>query len=86
MVTWDPGALRAALQRQQSELAPIGLVLSAAAVFPPRLQPEDWRGEASRACEQLEQHLRDRLHAADHAVTAAQRDTRAALVELEAAG
>jgi hypothetical protein len=80
--TLDGGALRAALERQQSELAPIGLVLSAIATFPPRVRTEDWRGEAAEACERLEQHLHRQLRDSDAALEAAQRATRAALLEL----
>ena len=82
MPTLDAGALRAALERQQSELAPIGLVLAAVATFPPRLRPEDWRGEAADSCERLEQHLHHQLRDAEAALEAAQRATRAALNEL----
>lgn len=78
----DPGAVRAALLHRQNELAPIALVLAAIATFPPRLQPEDWRGEASEACEGLEEQLRRHLRTADDAVLAAQRSTRAALLEV----
>ncbi len=80
--TMDAGALRAALERQQSELAPIGRVLAAVAAFPPRLAPDDWRGEAADACVRLEDDLRSALAAGDDAVSAAQRSTRAALAEL----
>jgi hypothetical protein len=82
MPTMDPGALRAALERQQSGLAPIARVLAAAAAFPPRFSPDDWRGEASEACLRLEAELQRELLASDHAVAAAARSTRSALAEL----
>ena len=77
-----PAALRIALERQQSELAPIVRMLSAAATFPPRLRPEDWRGEAAEAADRLEQQLHRELRSADSAASAAARATRAALHEL----
>jgi hypothetical protein len=79
----DAAVLRAALERQQSELAPIGRVLAAIAAFPPRLRPEDWRGEAAEAAERLDQQLHRELRAADSAVHAAEHATRAALHELD---
>ena len=82
MPTMAAGALRAALERQQTELAPIGLVLAAVATFPPRLRSEDWRGEAAAACERLEQHLHHQLRDSEAALAAAQRATRSALLEL----
>jgi hypothetical protein len=82
MPSWDPGALRAALERQQNELAPIVRVLAAAAAHPPRFSPDDWRGEAADACLRLQDELRLALLAGDHAVEAAARDTRNALAEL----
>jgi len=82
VTTLDPGALRAALERQQSELAPVGRVLAAVATFPPRLRPEDWRGEAANAAERLEEQLHHQLRAADSAVEAAEHATRAALLEV----
>ncbi len=84
MPTLDPGALRAALERQQNELAPIARVLAAAAAHPPRFSPDDWRGEAADACLRLQDELRRALLAGDHAVGAATRDTRHALTELGA--
>jgi hypothetical protein len=78
----DPGALRAALERQATELAPISRVLAAAAAFPPRLSADEWRGEAAEACLRLEDDLRLALAASDNAVSAAQRSTRAAISEL----
>ena len=84
MPTWDSGALRAALERQQNELAPIARVLAAAAAHPPRFAPEDWRGEAADACLKLQEELNQALLASDNAVTAASRDTRTALAELGA--
>jgi len=80
MPPMDAAALHAALERQQAELAPIGRVLAALAAFPPRLRPEDWRGEASEAAERLEQQLRHELRAADSAVHGAEQATRAALL------
>jgi hypothetical protein len=80
--TPDTASLRAALELQQSALLPIGLVLAAVATFPPRLRPEDWRGEAATACERLGAQLREQLRAADTALSSAQRDTRSALREL----
>jgi hypothetical protein len=80
--TMDPGALRAALERQQTDLAPIARVLAAAAAFPPRFSADDWRGEAADACLRLEDELRRALAASDQAVSAAARSTRAALSEL----
>ena len=82
MPTWDPGALRAALERQQNDLAPIARVLAAAAAYPPQFSPDDWRGEAADACVRLQDELRRALLAGDHAVAAAARDTRSALSEL----
>ena len=82
MPTWDPGALRAALERQQNELAPIARVLAAAAAHPPRFSPEDWRGEAAEACLRLQGELRRALLSSDRSVAAAERDTRNALAEL----
>lgn len=81
MPTLDPGALRAALERQQNELAPIARVLAAAAAYPPQFSPSDWRGEAADACLRLQDELRRALLAGDHAVEAAARDTRQALTE-----
>lgn len=80
--TLDPGALRAALERQQSELAPIGRVLAAVAAIPPRIRAEDWRGPAARSCERLEQRLARELRDADAALESARRDIRSALHEL----
>jgi hypothetical protein len=82
MPSWDPGALRAALERQQNELAPIARVLAAAAAHPPRFSSDDWRGEAADACLRLQEELTRALLAGDHAVAAAARDTRNALAEL----
>jgi hypothetical protein len=82
VTTPDAGAVRAALEQQRSELAPIARVLSAVATFPPRLRPEDWRGPAARACERLEQQLSRELCDAESAVAGAQRETRAAMMEL----
>jgi len=82
MPTWDSGALRAALERQQNDLAPIARVLAAAAAYPPQFSPDDWRGEAADACVRLQDELRRALLAGDHAVAAAARDTRSALSEL----
>jgi len=82
MPTWDPGALRSALERQQNDLAPIARVLAAAAAYPPTFSPDDWRGEAADACVRLQSELRHALLAVDRVVEAAARDTRAALAEL----
>ena len=82
MPTWDSGALRAALERQQNDLAPIARVLAAAAAYPPQFSPDDWRGEAADACVRLQDELRRALLAGDHAVAAAARDTWNALSEL----
>jgi len=82
MPTWDSGALRAALERQQNDLAPIARALAAAAAYPPQFSPDDWRGEAADACVRLQDELRRALLAGDHAVAAAARDTRSALSEL----
>jgi len=82
MPTWDSAALRAALERQQNDLAPIARVLAAAAAYPPQFSPDDWRGEAADACVRLQDELRRALLAGDHAVAAAARDTRNALSEL----
>ena len=82
MPTMDPGALRAALERQQNDLAPIARVLSAAAAYPPQFSPDDWRGEAADACVRLQDDLRHSLLACDHAIAAAARSTRNALAEL----
>jgi len=82
MPTWDSGALRAALERQQNDLAPIARALAAAAAYPPQFSPDDWRGEAAAACVRLQDELRRALLAGDHAVAAAARDTRSALSEL----
>ena len=84
MPAWDPGALRAALERQQNDLAPIGRVLEAAAGYPPQFSPDDWRGEAADACLRLQDDLRHALLAGDQAVSAAARHTRTALAELGA--
>jgi hypothetical protein len=78
----DSAAVRAALEHQQCELAPIGRVLAAVAAFPPRLRPEDWRGEAADGAERLEDQLRHHLREADAALSAAEHATRAALLEL----
>jgi DNA-binding PucR family transcriptional regulator len=83
MPPMDAAALRAALERQQSDLAPVARVLAAVAAFPPRLQPEDWRGEAAEAAEHLEQQLRRQLREADAHLHAAVHATRAALLELD---
>ncbi len=82
MLIPDAPALRAALERQQSALAPVGRLLAAAATFPPRLRPEDWRGPAAAACERLESQLVHELRRAEAAVEAAQRETRRAMIEL----
>jgi len=82
MVSWDPGALRTALENQQNELAPIGRVLAAAAAHPPRFSTHDWRGEAADACARLQDELARALVAGDNAVAAAARDIRSALNEL----
>ncbi len=82
--TLDAATMRAALERQQAELAPIARALSAWATFPPSLRPEDWRGDAASACRRLEGQLHHQLHAADTALAAAQRNTRSALHELGA--
>lgn len=82
MPTWDPAPLRAALEQQHDELAPIARVLAAAAAYPPQFTPDDWRGEAAQACLRLQDELRHALLALDQAVSAAARDTRAALAEL----
>lgn len=84
MPTWDPGALRAALERQQSELAPIARVLAAAAAHPPRFSSDDWRGKAADACDRLHDELQRALLASDHSAAAAARDIRTALTELGA--
>jgi hypothetical protein len=84
MPTWDSGALRSALERQQNDLAPIARVLAAAAAYPPQFSPNDWRGEAADACVRLQDELRRALLAGDHAVAAAARNTRSALAELGA--
>lgn len=84
MPTLDPGALRAALERQQNDLAPIARVLAAAAAHPPRFSPGDWRGEAADACLRLQDELRRALLAGDHAIGEATRATRHALTELGA--
>ena len=82
MPTMDPGALRAALERQQNDLAPIARVLDAAAAYPPQFSPDDWRGEAAESCVRLQDDLRRALLDCDRAVAAAARNTRAALAEL----
>ena len=82
MLIPDSPVLRAALERQQAALAPVGRLLSAAATFPPRLRPEDWRGPAAQACERLEAQLVHELRGAEAAVEAAQRETRRAVIEL----
>ncbi len=82
MPSWDPGALRAALERQQNELAPIARVLAAAAAHPPRFSSAEWRGEAADACLRLHDELRLALLASDNALAAAARDTRSALAEV----
>ena len=82
MPTMESEALRAALEWQQNDLAPIARVLAAAAAFPPQFSPGDWRGEAAYACVRLQDELRHALLASDHAVSAAARNTRIALTEL----
>lgn len=82
MPTWDSGALRVALERQQNDLAPIARVLAAAAAYPPQFSSADWRGEAAEACTRLHDELRHALLACDHAVSAAASSTRSALAEL----
>ena len=82
MPTMDPGALRAALERQQNDLAPIARVLAASAAYPPQFSPDDWRGEAAESCVRLQDDLRRALLAGDHAVAAAGQSTRSALAEL----
>lgn len=82
MASWDPGALRMALEQQQSELAPIARVLAAAAAHPPRFSPHEWRGEAADACARLHDELGRALRAGDTAVSVAARDLRGALTEL----
>jgi hypothetical protein len=82
MPTIEPGALRAALERQQSDLAPIARVLEAAAAYPPQFSPSDWRGEASEACLRLQDELRHALLAGDQHTASAARRTAAALAEL----
>jgi hypothetical protein len=82
----DPANMMSALARQEAALAPISRGLSAAAVFPPRVGVDEWRGESAAACERLEERLRDQLRAADEAVGAAQRLTRIALAELAGVG
>ncbi|HEY4153446.1 MAG TPA: hypothetical protein VGM38_09010 [Pseudolysinimonas sp.] len=84
MPAFDSGALRAALEKQQSDLAPIARVLAAAAAFPPQFSPDDWRGEAAESCLRLQDDLRRALLASDHALAAAERSTRSALTELGA--
>ena len=82
MASWDLGALRMALEQQQSELAPIARVLAAAAAHPPRVSPHEWRGEAADACARLHDELGRALRAGDNAVSVAARDIRGALTEL----
>ncbi|MEO6115616.1 MAG: hypothetical protein ABIP33_04450 [Pseudolysinimonas sp.] len=82
MPTLDSGALRAALERQQNDLAPIARVLEAAAAYSPQFSPDDWRGEAADACLRLQDDVRHALLASDHAAAAALRSTRRALAEL----
>ena len=82
MPTIDSGALRAALERQQNDLAPIARVLAAAAAYPPQFSPDDWRGEAADSCMRLQDELRHALQACDHAAAASARNTRSALAEL----
>jgi hypothetical protein len=82
MPTMEPGAVRAALERQQSGLAPIARALAAAAAYPPQFSPDDWRGEAADSCLRLQDELRRALLAGDHAAAGAARSTRNALAEL----
>jgi hypothetical protein len=82
--TFESGAVRAALEKQQSDLAPIARVLDAAAAYAPQFSPDDWRGEAAQACLRLQDELRVALLASDRALAAAVRSTRAALAELGA--
>jgi hypothetical protein len=82
MPALDSGALRAALERQQNDLAPIARALAAAAAYSPQFSPDVWRGEAADACVRLQDELRHTLLAGDHAVEAAERSTRRALAEL----
>jgi hypothetical protein len=84
MPTFDSGALRAALEKQQNDLAPIARVLAAAAAYPPQFSPDDWRGEAAESCLRLQDDVRLALLASDHALAAAARSTRGALAELGA--
>jgi len=80
--TFDSGALRAALEQQQSDLAPIARVLDAAAAYSPQFSPDDWRGETAEACVRLQDEVRRALLASDRALAAAVRSTQAALTEL----
>lgn len=82
MPTMDSGAIRAALERQQHDLAPIARVLATAASYPPRFSPDDWRGEAAESCLRLQDELRYALLACDHSAAAAVKSTRSALAEL----
>lgn len=82
MPTMDPGTIRAALERQQSGLAPIARVLAAAAAYPPQFSTDHWRGEAAESCRRLQDELRHALLASDHAAASAARSTRNALAEL----
>jgi hypothetical protein len=82
MTSWDPGALRTALENQQDELAPVVRVLAAAAAHPPRFSSHDWRGEAADACARLQDELGRALLTSDHAVATVARDLRSALTEL----
>lgn len=84
MPTFESGALRAALEKQQRELAPIARVLDAAAAYSPQFSPDDWRGEAADSCLRLQDEVRRALLASDRALAEAVRSTQTALSELGA--
>lgn len=82
-MTIDPDTLRRQLEQQARLLAPIAARLGDAAAHPP-IAPADWHGPASTGYGALEERLRHRVVAAEHAVTAALQSTRAALAQLPA--
>lgn len=77
-MTPDPAALRAALERQVSVLAPVAAHLRAATAHPP-ISPHDWHGPAASAYGDLEQRLRAALVSADDAAAEALHAARLAL-------
>ena len=78
----DQALLRAHLERQAQALGPIAERLHDAVAHPP-ISPYDWHGPASRSYAARESQLRDRLRAAEEAVSAALHSTRMALGRID---